>query len=133
MLYSSVASMKIRVLTTLINNHIDHIDHTGATHSQICQSIETIDHEAASDAIGGRFWQTELCSRFVEPFVSGLFDDPDNNTYIRWTNESTLEVKSMCEFRGRPDVCITKACGVKWSTSVGYGKQNLLHENKIII
>lgn len=52
----------------------------------------------------------------------GFVDDPDNDTYLRWTNKSTLEAKSMRESSGRSDICITKSCGVKWSTSVGYGE-----------
>lgn len=50
------------------------------------------------------FDETELCSRFVEPFLSGLFDDPDNDTYLRWTNESTLEAKSVGESSSRLEV-----------------------------
>ncbi|EPB92427.1 hypothetical protein HMPREF1544_00725 [Mucor circinelloides 1006PhL] len=41
------------------------------------------------------FGETELCSRFVEAFLCGLFGDPDNDTYLRWKNESTLEARSM--------------------------------------
>lgn len=41
------------------------------------------------------FGEAELCSRFVEPFLSGLFDNPDNDIYLRWTNESTLEAQFM--------------------------------------
>ncbi|KAL7331251.1 hypothetical protein PS15p_203471 [Mucor circinelloides] len=37
--------------------------------------------------------ESELCSRFVDPFLSGLFDDPDAGSY-----------------------------GVKWSSSCGYGE-----------
>lgn len=33
----------------------------------------------------------ELCSRFIDPFLSGLFDNPNQGIYLRWTNESTLE------------------------------------------
>ncbi|KAI8371615.1 uncharacterized protein BYT42DRAFT_595083 [Radiomyces spectabilis] len=50
------------------------------------------------------FGETKLCSRSVEPFLSWLFDDPDKETYLRWTNESTLEAKSMRDSTGRPDV-----------------------------
>ncbi|ORY94213.1 hypothetical protein BCR43DRAFT_496059 [Syncephalastrum racemosum] len=28
----------------------------------------------------------ELCSRFIDPALSGLFDDPDQGIYKRWTN-----------------------------------------------
>lgn len=68
------------------------------------------------------FGEAELCSRFVEPFLSGLFDNPDDDVFLRWTNETTLETKSTYESNGRPDVCITKSFGVKWMTSLGYGE-----------
>lgn len=29
------------------------------------------------------FGETELCSRFVESFLCGIFGDPDNDTYLR--------------------------------------------------
>ncbi|PHZ14285.1 uncharacterized protein RHIMIDRAFT_236266 [Rhizopus microsporus ATCC 52813] len=68
--------------------------------------------------IGEDFSETELCSWFVKPFVSGIFDDLDNDTYLCWTNEPTLEAKSMRESNGRPDICITKFCGVQAKKAV---------------
>jgi hypothetical protein len=38
--------------------------------------------------------EMELSSRFVDPFLSGLFDDPDQNIFLQWTNETTLEAKN---------------------------------------
>ncbi|ORX51918.1 hypothetical protein DM01DRAFT_1336912 [Hesseltinella vesiculosa] len=52
--------------------------------------------------------EMERCSRFVDPFLSGLFDDPDNGVYLRWTDETTLTA--------------TKSCGVKWGSSLAYGE-----------
>ncbi|KAG1038861.1 hypothetical protein G6F43_012620 [Rhizopus delemar] len=67
--------------------------------------------------------ESELCSRFVDPFLSGLFDNPDAGVYLRWTNETTLETKKHGNQDGlRPDMCITKSYGVKWSSSCGYGE-----------
>ncbi|KAG0754699.1 hypothetical protein G6F57_006219 [Rhizopus arrhizus] len=67
--------------------------------------------------------ESELCSRFVDPFLSGLFDDPNAGVYLRWTNETTLETKKHGNQDGlRPDMCITKSYGVKWSSSCGYGE-----------
>ncbi|ORE00731.1 hypothetical protein BCV72DRAFT_300249 [Rhizopus microsporus var. microsporus] len=66
--------------------------------------------------------ETELCSRFVEPFLAGLFDDPAKGIYLRWTNERTLEAKANESSQSRPDLCITKCCGVNWTTSLAYGE-----------
>jgi hypothetical protein len=32
-------------------------------------------------------------TQYVDPFLSGLFDDPDQGIYLRWTNEVTLEAR----------------------------------------
>ncbi|KAI8576499.1 hypothetical protein K450DRAFT_201942 [Umbelopsis ramanniana AG] len=68
------------------------------------------------------FGEAELCTRFVDPFLCGLFDSPDHNVYLRWTNESTLEAKSANGSNERPDICITKSLGVRWTTNLGYGE-----------
>ncbi|SAM00661.1 hypothetical protein [Absidia glauca] len=61
----------------------------------------------------------QICNAFL---FSHDKTDPNNDTYLRWTNESTLEAKIVNDSTGRPDFCITKSCGVKWSASVGYGE-----------
>ncbi|KAG1438715.1 hypothetical protein G6F56_012546 [Rhizopus delemar] len=67
--------------------------------------------------------EMELCSRFVDPFLSGLFDDPDQNIFLRWTNETTLEAKNeQSLLNWRPDLCVTRLQGVKWSSSLGFGE-----------
>ncbi|ORE06892.1 hypothetical protein BCV72DRAFT_256114 [Rhizopus microsporus var. microsporus] len=54
--------------------------------------------------------ESEPCTRFVDPFLSGLFDDPDNEViHPDFSNR-------------RPDLCITKSCGVKWDASCGFGE-----------
>lgn len=67
--------------------------------------------------------ESELCTRFVDPFLSGLFDDLDNGMYLRWTNETTFEARIRPDLSNqRPDLCITKSCGVKWDTSCDFGE-----------
>ncbi|ORX62007.1 hypothetical protein DM01DRAFT_1361059 [Hesseltinella vesiculosa] len=67
--------------------------------------------------------ESELCARFADPFLAGLFDDPDNGVYLRWTNETTLEAKTVADASTyRPDLTITKSCGVKWESTHGYGE-----------
>ncbi|KAG0169175.1 hypothetical protein DFQ29_009869 [Apophysomyces sp. BC1021] len=65
--------------------------------------------------------EVELCARFVDPFLCGLFDDPDDGLHFRWTNETTLEAKKQPDLlKHRPDMCITKSCELKWNSSHGY-------------
>lgn len=67
--------------------------------------------------------EMEFCSRFVDPFLSGLFDDPDQNIFLRYSNETTLEAKNeQSLLNWRPDLCITRLQGVKWSSSLGFGE-----------
>ncbi|KAG0167271.1 hypothetical protein DFQ29_000540, partial [Apophysomyces sp. BC1021] len=67
--------------------------------------------------------EIEFCSRFVDPFLSGLFDDPDQDIFLRWTNETTLQAKNEQSLLSwRPDLCIARLRGVKWSLSLGFGE-----------
>ncbi|KAG1142242.1 hypothetical protein G6F37_008782 [Rhizopus arrhizus] len=68
--------------------------------------------------------KAELCTRFIEPFLSDLFDDPDQGYYLRWTNARTLEAKekSADTTVERPDLCITKSLGRTWHHYSGFGE-----------
>ncbi|KAI9323807.1 hypothetical protein BX666DRAFT_1890627 [Dichotomocladium elegans] len=66
--------------------------------------------------------ETELCSRFIDPFLAGLFDDPDNSIYLRWLDETTFEAKYKEVSSSRPDLSVTKSLGVKWATTLAYGE-----------
>ncbi|KAG1446034.1 hypothetical protein G6F55_011713 [Rhizopus delemar] len=67
--------------------------------------------------------ETELCSRFIDPFLTGLLDAPDQGICLRWINDATLEAKTYADFtKNRPNLCITKCCGVKWKSSLAYGE-----------
>ncbi|KAI9487099.1 MAG: hypothetical protein EXX96DRAFT_646812 [Benjaminiella poitrasii] len=45
--------------------------------------------------------------------------------YLHWINERTLEAKTNESSQSRPDLCVTKCCGVNWSTSLAYGEARL--------
>ncbi|KAI9247338.1 hypothetical protein BY458DRAFT_560377 [Sporodiniella umbellata] len=67
--------------------------------------------------------ESELITRFVDPFLCGLFDDPDEGVFIRWTNDITVEArKNETLWTRRPDLTVTSLKGVKWLTSHGYGE-----------
>ncbi|KAG2227030.1 hypothetical protein INT45_006437 [Circinella minor] len=42
---------------------------------------------------------SELGSRYIDPFLCGLFDDPDYGVYLRWTNEITLEARKNNDYQ----------------------------------
>ncbi|KAI8365239.1 uncharacterized protein BYT42DRAFT_157492 [Radiomyces spectabilis] len=65
----------------------------------------------------------ELCSRYVDPFLGGIFDEPDEGVFLRWTNETTLEAKKQQSLLSwQPDICITRLRGVKWKAHIGFGE-----------
>ncbi|KAI9488877.1 hypothetical protein BDB00DRAFT_884674 [Zychaea mexicana] len=66
--------------------------------------------------------EMELRSRFIDPFLAGLFDDPDNSIYLRWLDETTLEAKAKEASSSRPDLSVTKSLGIKWATTLAYGE-----------
>ncbi|CEI96017.1 hypothetical protein RMCBS344292_10188 [Rhizopus microsporus] len=66
--------------------------------------------------------EIELCSRFVDLFLTGLFDDPDNGVYLHWTDETILKAKVDNPSRLRSGMWATKSCGVKWTSSLAYGE-----------
>ncbi|KAI8388449.1 uncharacterized protein BYT42DRAFT_492348 [Radiomyces spectabilis] len=69
-----------------------------------------------SEPIREDFGEAELCSRFVDPFLSGLFDNPDDDVYLRWTNVFNGKTNE------QPAICITRFCGANWEMNVGYGE-----------
>jgi hypothetical protein len=73
--------------------------------------------------------EMELCSRYVDSFLSGLFDEPDEGIFLRWTNETTLEAKKQQNLLcWRPDICITKLQGIKWKSNIGFGEEKPAHQ-----
>ncbi|KAG2182612.1 hypothetical protein INT44_005591 [Umbelopsis vinacea] len=67
--------------------------------------------------------ELELSTRYVDPFLSGLFDDPDEGIYLRWTNEQTLEARQHEDLsNNRPDICISRLHGMTWASNLGYGE-----------
>ncbi|EPB82406.1 hypothetical protein HMPREF1544_10864 [Mucor circinelloides 1006PhL] len=70
-----------------------------------------------------------LCSRYVDPFLCGIFDEPDEGVFLRWTNETTLEAKKQQSLLSwRPDICITSLQGIKWKANIGFGEAKPAHQ-----
>ena len=65
--------------------------------------------------------EMELCSPLVDSFLSGLFDDLDQDIFLQWTNETTLEAKTeQNSLNCRSDLCTTRLQGVEWSLSLSF-------------
>ncbi|KAI9003064.1 hypothetical protein CLU79DRAFT_829917 [Phycomyces nitens] len=73
--------------------------------------------------------EMELCSRYIDPFLCGIFDEPDESVFLRWTNETVLEAKKQQSLLSwRPDICITRLQGVKWKANIGFGEAKPAHQ-----
>ncbi|KAI8875290.1 hypothetical protein K501DRAFT_263983 [Backusella circina FSU 941] len=67
--------------------------------------------------------EQELSTRFVEPLLTGLFDDPDNNVLLRFTGLITAEAKKNLNLtKKRPDITATLIDGLNFGTSLGFGE-----------
>lgn len=60
--------------------------------------------------------EMELCSRHVDPFLSGLLDE---GIFLRW-NDFKIKKKQQNLLCWRPDICITKWQGMQWKSSIGF-------------
>ncbi|KAI8335841.1 hypothetical protein BC941DRAFT_354700 [Chlamydoabsidia padenii] len=70
----------------------------------------------------------ELTTRYIDPFLSGLFDDLDNGSYLRWTNEATSNARKNDDFlTTRPDLCISRVLGSNWNMDCGFGEAKSAH------
>lgn len=67
--------------------------------------------------------ELELSTRYVDPFLFGLFDNLDDGMYMRWTNEITLEARQHEDLSTkRLDMCISRLHGMTWASNHGYGE-----------
>ncbi|ORY93019.1 hypothetical protein BCR43DRAFT_414255, partial [Syncephalastrum racemosum] len=67
--------------------------------------------------------ETELCHRYIDPFLSPLFDNLDEGVLFRWTSVTDqeagmLKAGSIC--RKMPDSCVSKLDGLYFGTSLGF-------------
>ncbi|KAI7891587.1 uncharacterized protein EV154DRAFT_481019 [Mucor mucedo] len=47
--------------------------------------------------------ESELCQRYIDPILSGLFDDPDKGILFRWTSVTNEESKNGFTTKQRPE------------------------------
>ncbi|KAI9490495.1 hypothetical protein BDB00DRAFT_768739, partial [Zychaea mexicana] len=62
----------------------------------------------------------ELCLRYIDPVLSGLFDDPDRGTLFRWTSVTNEESKYRYITKQRPDSVISQLDGLSYGPSLGF-------------
>lgn len=122
MLINTVANL----LPTIEQLVIGNINKRGAVHA--VDSLSLLAHESMFPAalnflirkfpplpIEEGMNESELCSRYVDSFLSGFFDDPDAGVYLHCTNETILETKKHKSQDSLPPVMciIAKSHGVK--------------------
>ncbi|CAO3597885.1 unnamed protein product [Absidia cylindrospora] len=90
---------------------------------KIIKSAANLIDKPPNDLIMEEIREHELCNRYIDPLLGGLFDDPANGVLFRWTDQATLESKkSSVVSRRRPDSCITKLNGVRWDRAFVFGE-----------
>ncbi|KAI9265173.1 hypothetical protein BDA99DRAFT_436760, partial [Phascolomyces articulosus] len=74
----------------------------------------------------------ELCQRFIDPILSGLFDDPEHNILFRWTSVMNEEAKNGSGMisKRRPDSVVTKLDGRFFGPTLGYVEVKSIKESK---
>ncbi|KAG1136768.1 hypothetical protein G6F37_012578 [Rhizopus arrhizus] len=85
----------------------------------IAKLIEKLPNQALMDTIK----ETEHCQRYVEPILSGLFDDPEQEVLFRWTsvlNEEYNQDSSISS--ARPDSVMTRMDGLFFGFSLGFAE-----------
>ncbi|KAG0171511.1 hypothetical protein DFQ28_009118 [Apophysomyces sp. BC1034] len=91
---------------------MDLIDAEQKSVKSICGLIQKLPRVSTREDVN----EAELCTRFIGPFLSGLFDDPDQ----------AVE---------RAYLCITKSLGRRWHHDGGFGeaKASKVDENMYLI
>ncbi|ORX51912.1 hypothetical protein DM01DRAFT_1323768 [Hesseltinella vesiculosa] len=85
----------------------------------IAKLIEKLPKENFKDAVQ----EAEHCARFVDPILSGLFDDPENDVFFRWTSVINGEAKNDNTLTAaRPDSLITSMDGLYFGMSLGFAE-----------
>ncbi|KAI9490496.1 hypothetical protein BDB00DRAFT_790261 [Zychaea mexicana] len=62
----------------------------------------------------------KLCLRYIDPVLSGLFDDPDRGTLFRWTSVTNEESKYRYITKQRPNSVISQLDGLFYGPSLGF-------------
>ncbi|CAO3649192.1 unnamed protein product [Cunninghamella echinulata] len=66
--------------------------------------------------------ESELCTHYADPILAGLFEEPGNNIFFWWTDESTLKTKKGLSVSKRwSDMCITSLKGSNWKSNCSFG------------
>ncbi|KAI9245650.1 hypothetical protein BDA99DRAFT_527777 [Phascolomyces articulosus] len=91
---------------------------------KVIKSVVNFIDKLPSQEISSQIMETELCHRYIDPLLSGLFDDPGMGVLFRWTSVTNQEAKKTAA-KGhisaqRPDSCITEMDGLFFGPSLGF-------------
>ncbi|KAG1048492.1 hypothetical protein G6F43_009120 [Rhizopus delemar] len=95
--------------------------------SKIIRSVAAMIEKLPKQAIKDEIKETELCHRYVDAFLSPLFDSPDEGVLFRWsvlmtsiTNQEAAPLNSGSITKRRPDSCISELEGLYFDASLGF-------------
>ncbi|KAG1166836.1 hypothetical protein G6F36_012791 [Rhizopus arrhizus] len=99
--------------------------------SKIIRSVAAMIEKLPKQAIKDEIKETELCHRYVDAFLSPLFDSPNEDVLFRWsvlmslyltniTNQEAAPLNSGSITKRRPDSCISELEGLYFDASLGF-------------
>ncbi|KAI8140313.1 hypothetical protein BJV82DRAFT_224975 [Fennellomyces sp. T-0311] len=72
------------------------------------------------------FSEQELCTRYINPPLLPLFDDPESEVFFQWTGT----VEAIYDDPGRPDVMLSRLRGVKYEGQLGNVEVERIQEDE---
>ncbi|KAI7850129.1 hypothetical protein BDC45DRAFT_519070 [Circinella umbellata] len=88
--------------------------------NKILKCVVNLIEKLPNQDIKEDFLELEFYHRFIDPILSGLFDDPDNGILFRWTIEPNEESEHEYMTRKCPDGTITLLDGLYFGPSLGF-------------
>ncbi|KAI7855377.1 hypothetical protein BDC45DRAFT_461904 [Circinella umbellata] len=97
---------------------------TSTINAKIVKSVANMIDKLPPQRLKGEIKEFELCSRYIDPILSALFDDPHNGVLFRWTSTTNREAKDARTDGSisaqRPDSCVSELDQLYFGNSLGY-------------
>ncbi|KAI9006705.1 hypothetical protein CLU79DRAFT_879219, partial [Phycomyces nitens] len=99
---------------------------------KIIKSIARLIDELPEENVSTEIREQELCTRYLNPALQPLLDDPENNVYFQWTGTTNYDAKLLPKgtiSTGRPDAMISCFEGVQYKMTIGFAEVKSVSES----
>jgi hypothetical protein len=96
----------------------------------ILKAIRNIIERVPRISLKSPVGEVELCTNYIDPVLSPIFEDPDCGVFLRWSNKEAPESKQR-KLTGRakqPDAVICDIDQLSWGSSLGHGEAKIEEE-----